>query len=236
MKFFSLILVLCATAGFASADPILDGMVTAGEYAYQYGPFMPYINGTDGATQNIMLYYTPGGQYAYGAVVADPSKPTAFPGANIYLYSSTPSIDSHGNPGVYGDGNDVLIEGANDFGFASPNPPYILNPQSLNPMTNGNLITGSSANGIQVVINTSTDVEEFRIPVSLLADPFGGQYNQYRLGGQFFAYEFMTGSGDRIPGPLVPGVAAAPEPASIGLFGTALLLFGLRQYRRRPTA
>src|ERR1019366_2522782 len=98
------------------AGPVLDGVVSPGEYDF-ITTLSPYVNGVDasGGVQNVGLYWTTDSSFVYGAVVGDLSQPFA-PFANVYVYSSSASTDTGTSlPGVYGDGNDVIIEGTSDW-------------------------------------------------------------------------------------------------------------------------
>src|SRR6185437_9446054 len=144
------------------------------------------------------------------------------PFANIYVYSSGPSTDlGTSTPGTYGDGNDVLIEGTNQWGYGQPTGFIAGSQTSLNSSTNAGVTSGSSG-GVSVAYNAATLTEEFSISKALL-----GNYDVLRFGGQLFAYEFDTGSADRVPGALVPESATAtPEPTTwMMMAGSLFALF-----------
>jgi hypothetical protein len=205
----------------ASAAPVLDGVLSPGEWGSPIWSVQPYVNGTDatGGVQDVKLYWQFDATKVYGAVVGDPTQPSAFTPANIYLYSSTANTNLNTNtPGTYGDNDDVLIEGNQQWGFGHPSAPFLTNAQTL--VLSGNVY---SAAGVSLSYNASTLTEEFSIDRSIL-----GNYDSFRFGGQLYAYEFNTGSGDRQPG----AIAAVPEPSGLGLLGVVGL--GLLRRRRRP--
>ena len=229
MKFSLLTLVgLIASCTSIFAGPILDGAVSAGEYSF-VTTLHPYVDGTDasGGVQNVSLYWTTDANYVYGAVVGDLSQPFQnF--ANIYVYSSGASTAvGTGTPGTYGDGNDVIIETTTDWGFANPSGIIPATRQIFTPSTVGS-VTTASLGGVSVAYNSATLTDEFQISKSLL-----GNYDVLRFGGQLFAYEFNTGSGDRVPGALVAESAAAtPEPSTWFLIAGSFLLLPLLRNRK----
>lgn len=203
---------------FSLQASTLDAVISPGEYNY-VTTLSPWVNGSNpsGGTQNVKLYWQTDANNVYGAVVGDLTQ-NFEPFANIYIYSSGASTDlgTHA-AGVYGDGNDILIEGTNQWGYGQPTG-FIPGTQvSLGSSTSGAVTSGSSG-GVSVAYDAATLTEEFSISKSLL-----GNYDVLRFGGQLFAYEFNTGSTDRVPGALVPeSVAATPEPATWMMMTTAL--------------
>ena len=208
------------TAGIASsalfagttafAAPVVDGTISPSD---GYGaPVATYVdqNG-DGGPNTVSTYFTYDANYVYGAVHLDSGTPSPFAAngaANIYVYSSGANTDlDTGAPGVYGDGNDIIAEGDNGYGYADPSGitggvHYAYSPSTVNFVYNG------------------TDTVEFSIARSIL-----GNYDSFRFGGQLFSYDFHTGSEDAEPGAIV----YVPEPASLGLLGVG----GLTMLRRR---
>jgi hypothetical protein len=212
LKRFLLFLSFVAVAGVASAGPVMDGILTPDEYGA--GPikhFSPFVNGANptGGVQSVDVYWWIDAWNVYGAVVGDPSSPH-LPQANIYVYSTNSSRDLAGNPGAYGDGDDVIIEGLNRWSLSLNDAPWATTPQTfaVTPLGGGRQL--GEAGGIVVAFNPATLVQEFLIPRSIVGD-----YSVYRYGGQLYAYEFNTGTASREPGALAPGI---PEP------GTWLLL------------
>jgi hypothetical protein len=218
-------------ATFSLQASTLDGTVSAGEYTY-ITTLSPWVNGSSalGGTQNVQLYWATDATNVYGAVVGDLSQNYA-PFANIYVYSSGPSTDlGTSTPGTYGDGDDVLIEGTNQWGYANPSGFIPGTQTSLGSTTNAGVTSGSSG-GVSVAYNAATLTEEFSISKALL-----GNYDVLRFGGQLFAYEFDTGSTDRVPGALVPeSLTATPEPTTwMMMAGSlfALLLIGKPRFSK----
>jgi hypothetical protein len=204
------------TAGSSAAlagTATLDGTITAGDgYGAPVKTYVDqYVNGNDATSglNTVSSYFTFDASKVYGAIHFDSGAGSPFPGSNVYFYSSTANTNNvTGLPGTYGDGNDIIAEGANGWGYADPSGitggihfPY--SPATVDYTFNG------------------TDTVEFSIARSLLGD-----YNSFRYGGQLFAYEFHTGSGDRQPGALV----AVPEPTTLAAIGGAASL--LRRRRR----
>jgi hypothetical protein len=223
-------LAMLATGSPLLAGPITDGVVNPGEYNY-ITTLSPYVNGTDGSggVQNVSLYWATDSSYVYGAVVGDLSQPSAEPPfANVYVYSSGASTNLNTSaPGVYGDGDDILIESANDWGFGGPSGFNPGTEQLFTQSTSGGVTTGAS-DGITVAFDAATLTEEFAIPKALL-----GNYDVLRFGGQLFAYEFDTGSSDRVPGALVAETfpAPTPEPSTWMMIAGAMALVPF--YRRK---
>jgi hypothetical protein len=220
-KFLLTLGLLAAT--FSLQASTLDGTVSSGEYTY-ITTLSPWVNGTNaiGGTQNVKLYWSTDANNVYGAVVGDLSQ-NSEPFANIYVYSSGPSTDLGTNTsGVYGDGNDILIEGTNQWGYAQPTGFIPGTQTSLNSSTAGGVTSGASG-GVAVAYSASTLTEEFSISKSLL-----GNYDVLRFGGQLFSYEFDTGSDDRVPGALVPeSLVASPEPTTWMMMTGALFALAL---------
>jgi hypothetical protein len=227
----SLLALGLLAATFSLQASTLDGTVSAGEYTY-ITTLSPWVNGSNasGGTQNVKLYWSTDATNVYGAVVGDLSQ-SAEPFANIYVYSSDTSTDLDTNaPGVYGDGNDILIEGTNQWGYGQPTGFIPGTETSLGSSTAGGVTTGSSG-GVSVAYNATALTEEFSISKTLL-----GNNNVLRFGGQLFAYEFDRGSGDRVPGALVPeSLGATPEPTTwMMMAGSlfALLLIGKSRFAK----
>lgn len=210
LKLFAAALV-AATAAVSNAAPVIDGTLNVAD---GYGaPVKVYAaNHLDGSqtgeTNVVSTYFAFDASKVYGAIHLD-SGNKAFEGANVYFYSSGLNTNNQtGLPGVYGDGNDVLAEGANGWGFALPVPPYKLGNNSYSPSTVNYVYNGS-------------DTVEFSIDRGILGD-----YDSFRYGGQLFAYEFHTG-GDVVDGAIV----AVPEPTTLAALGAASFL-GLGRRRR----
>jgi hypothetical protein len=218
-KFLLTLGLLAAT--FSLQATTLDGDISSGEYTY-ITTLSPWVNGADasGGTQNVKLYWATDANNVYGAVVGDLTQ-NFEPFANIYVYSSGASTDLGTTaPGVYGDGNDILIEGTSQWGYGQPTGFIPGTQTSLNSSTAAGVTSGSSG-GVSVAYNAATLTEEFSISKALL-----GNYDVLRFGGQLFSYEFDTGSDDRVPGALVPeSLVASPEPTTWMMMTGAL--FGL---------
>jgi hypothetical protein len=220
--------LLAATVAFAG--PLVDGVFTIGEWGAPVLHVNPYLSGTSGPQQSINLYWdNTDPQRLFGAVVGDPSLPIAFFPANIYVYSSGTSLRPNGTPGVYGDGDDLII-GGTELLVTLNGPPWgmslgALIMQAVNGDVNHKV--GGDAGGIVTLgWNRNTLVTEFSIDRAFLGD-----YDQFRFGGQLYAYEFNRGGGDREPGAMV---AATPEPGTLlSLVGGGALLAILRARRRR---
>ena len=207
------IVALASVASLASAAPVIDGTLTGadgyGVPVKVYAGTDNYVNGNDasGGTNVVSQYFTFDDNYVYGAIHLDSGPSSGF--ANVYFYSGSANTNTAtGMPGSYGDGNDIIAEGTNGWGFATaaggitPEVPY--NAATVNYVTNG------------------IDTAEFSIARSLL-----GTYSSFRYGGQLFAYEFHTG-GDRVDGPIV----FVPEPTTLAaIAGGAILLLGRRRRR-----
>jgi hypothetical protein len=214
-RFAAASLTTVLMAAVAQAAPVLDGSLDAAD---GYGAAVKtytdnYVNGSDatGGTNVVSTYFTFDSSYVYGAVKLE-SGPAAFLGANIYVYSSTQSTNQDSNtPGVYGDGNDVILAGSSGYQFTVNGPPWATAITSYSP-------------GTATYVFNGTDTIEFSINRSLL-----GNYDQFRFGGQLFAYEFHTG-GDRVDGPLV---SVVPEPTAVAV--ASLAAAGLLLRRRRAT-
>jgi hypothetical protein len=214
---------LLAAALFSSvmaAAPIVDGVVQPGEYGPAVGHYTPLVTGV--LRQDVYTYFYADTQYFYGAIVADTSKPINFNGANIYLYSSG------ANGGVYGDGDDVIVEGLTSWKFSLNVWPWGTSPQPLGTVTPlGPNIEYVSDGDVSVARNLSSYVTEFKMDRALL-----GNYSTLRYGGQFYSYEFHRGSDNAQPGAIV-STEAVPEPASTSLIaiGLGALLIGRRRLR-----
>ena len=219
-------IALLAMCGSLSAGTILDGIISPGEYTY-ITTLKPYVNGSNasGGVQNVALYWTTDANFVYGAVIGDLNQPfAAF--ANIYVYSSGASHQTGtGNPGVYGDGNDVLIEGTTNWGFVDPSGMIAGTRHFFTPTTTGGLTSASLA-GVSFAYAPSTLTEEFQIDKSLL-----GSYDVLRFGGQLFAFEFNTGSSNRVPGALVEETSA-PEPSTWMLLAGAFSILPFLRKKR----
>lgn len=204
-------LVATAAVTAQAATATVDGVLNVSD---GYGaPVKVYndnwIDGVSaaGGTNVVSTYFTFDANYVYGAVTLD-SGAAAFPGANIYFYSGSANTNTITNtPGTYGNGDDVIAEGANGWGFTLNASPWTTGPTPYNPAT------------VNYVYNGSNTVE-FSINRALL-----GSYDSFRYGGQLFAYEFHTG-GDRIDGAIV----AVPEPTTLAAIAGASML-GLRRRR-----
>jgi hypothetical protein len=220
---FAILVAIGLSTVSASATPTIDGVISPGEWGAPVGELAPWVNGNDATsgTQDVKLYWSVDATNVYGAVVGNTSDPSE-PFANVYLYSSTASTNLTTNtPGTYGDGDDILMESANDWGFGGPSG-FIAPPTNFTEVGATDVYTSG---GITVAFNPSTLTEEFSIPRSLV-----GNYDQLRFGGQLWTYEFDTGSTDRVPGVLV----ALPEPSSLALvaFGGVALLKRRRRASR----
>jgi len=217
-KFFAAgIAAVALTAAAADAAPITDGTL---DIADGYGaPVKVYTdNWIDGAsaaggTNQVSTYFSYDATKVYGAIHLD-SGTAAFGGANVYFYSGSANTNLDTNlPGTYGDGNDVIAEGANGWGFSLSAAPWKTPSVAYSPST------------VNYVFN-GTDTVEFSIDRSLL-----GNYDSYRYGGQLFAYEFHTG-GDRVDGAIV----AVPEPTGVALIGLGAGALLLRRRSRARVA
>jgi MYXO-CTERM domain-containing protein len=196
---------LAAAAASAQAVPTINGSIDVADgYGAPVKTYVDqYVNGSDASSglNTVSTYFTFDATKVYGAIHFDSGAASPFPGSNVYMYSSTANTSlSTGLPGTYGDLNDIIAEGANGWGYASPSGiiggiHYSYSPATVDYISNG------------------TDTVEFSIARSLLGD-----YDSFRYGGQLFAYEFHTGSGDRQPGALL---------AALGLAS----VFGLRRRR-----
>jgi hypothetical protein len=219
---------LLMTAAVATADVTVDGKFTAGEWGAPVKHVSPYLNGVSGVQQSVDLYWWTDANRVYGAIVGDPTLPSAFPTANVYVYSSGLSTRPDHTTGTYGDGDDVIIESGSVWHFSLNGPPWAGPSHPLTLATTGSITVGTDPS-VTLAYDTANLVTEFSIDRSLL-----GTYDQFRYGGQLYAYEFNTG-GDREEGPMVPSsVAPVPEPATVVLFGTLLAgAFGLTRARRK---
>src|SRR4051794_15111381 len=131
-----LILSLLVITSAAMAGPVnIDGNFTPGEWGVPVKHLSPYVGGGNtGPQQSVDLYWWTDAQRVYGAIVGDPSLPMAFAPANVYVYSSGTSLLPDATPGVYGDGNDVIIESGNRWHFSLNGPPWA-GPDQLLAMT-----------------------------------------------------------------------------------------------------
>ena len=176
--------------------------------------------GAGSVTNVVDTYWGFNSTNVYGEIQLVSGSPV-FSGANVYVYSaeestyigSTPSVGGlvAGDPGVYGDGNDVIINGTNgNWGFSLSSSPWEGATQSFSSSTVQYSYSDTSG----------TPTVQFSINRSLLGD-----YNGFVYGGQLFDYTFHT-----------PGVFASvtPIPASGLLAGVgALTLIGGLALRRR---
>jgi hypothetical protein len=214
------------TATAALAGPVsIDGVFTPGEWGDPVAHLTPYVDGLGLPRQSVDLYWWTDAQRVYGAVVGDPSLPYAFTAPNVYVYSSGTSMRPDGTFGTYGDGDDVIIESGNKWHFSLNGPIFWAGPDHLLPMIVTGTIHSGSDGLVSLAYDTSTLVTEFSIDRSLLGD-----YDKYRFGGQLYAYEFNTGSGDRQAGAMVD---STPEPATMFLIGGGLIAAALVR-RVRP--
>lgn len=206
--------VVAALASAASAGSIVVDGTISGTDASALGAAVKTYSQT-GPTSTVSSYFTYDNAFVYGAIHLD-SGTSAFPGSNVYVYSSTANhLYGSGTAGSYGDGNDVLIEGANGWGYGD----------------SAGLIGGIhytyAAGTVNYAFN-GTDTVEFSIARSLL-----GNYDSFRFGGQLFNYEFHLGGTDAGAGALVSVAAASvPTPAALVSAPALLGLVALRRKRR----
>uniref|UniRef100_Q01PF6 Ice-binding protein C-terminal domain-containing protein n=1 Tax=Solibacter usitatus (strain Ellin6076) TaxID=234267 RepID=Q01PF6_SOLUE len=214
------------TAAAASAGTVaIDGVFNPAEWGAPVAHLTPYVDGIGLPQQSVDLYWWTDAQRVYGAVVGDAALPYAFPTANVYVYSSGTSLRPDGTAGTYGDGDDVIIESGDKWHFSLNGPIVWAGPDHLLPMAIAGTIHSGSDGLVSLAFDTSTLVTEFSIDRSLLGD-----YDKYRFGGQLYAYEFNTGSGDRQPGVLAD---STPEPSAMVLMGIGVGLIAMaRRYRR----
>ncbi|HZZ44265.1 MAG TPA: hypothetical protein VFE58_15125 [Tepidisphaeraceae bacterium] len=141
-----------------------------------------------------------------------------FDGVNHY-------IDSFQDGGVYGDGDDVIIEGGNyHWAFGLNGPPWATTPTNFATLGTGQY--GDTTNGVYEGYLSGGDFAEFAIKKSIL------NFNSYptiEIGGQAWTYPF-----DFIEiAPSAINTVAVPLPAS-AYSGLALLsLLALPSARRR---
>ncbi len=221
----SLGLLLMTAAAASAGTVVVDGTFSPGEWGAPVAHLTPYVDGVGLPQQSVDLYWWTDAQRVYGAVVGDPALPYAFPTANVYVYSSGASLRPDGTAGTYGDGDDVIIESGDKWHFSLNGPILWAGPDHLLPMVISGTVHSGSDGLVSLAFDTSTLVTEFSIDRSLLGD-----YDQYRFGGQLYAYEFNTGSSDRQPGAMVD---STPEPSAMVLMGIGVgLIAAVRRYRR----
>ena len=216
-------------ASFAFAAPTLDGTLSFNEYGSVVKHVSPYVNGADasGGVQEVDLYFSSDATHYYGAVVGDPGTPS-LPSVNLYLYNSFVG------EGVYGDGDDLLVHGINNYGFALNFDPWITVAHTFAAPTilpNGVKLV-SDPGKVSVAFNEAELVYEWSVLKSLV-NP-GGAYPRLRYGGQLFGYEFVLGGGSRMPGALVTfPESQVPEPSTVSLMLGGLVFAGAMRLRKK---
>jgi len=205
--------ILAGLTAAAQAAPVIDGMVSAGEYAGAATVHDTTLD-ADPSNFNQTRYLITDGTWIYYALKLDtPTDTSALPFVNAYLYSgSGQNLVPGPGTGSLDGGDDYIFEtGSNGGDVRTFNGPSSTQVGLFTSSTSGTITTLNYAPlNITAALDTSDGDFEMRVPRSVLnAD----SYDSLRTGAQAWGYNFGTYT------TLTPGLV--PEPASLGLLGLA---------------